>query len=181
VHELTGCERVVFSNTGTEAVMTAFRLARTVSGRRRIAHFKGAFHGFYDGVMAVGGGTQAVPMVPGITPAQVEDVLVLDYGTAASLAALDEAGPSLAGVMVEPVQSRNPDLQPREFLRQLRGICDRHGIALIFDELVNGFRVHPGGAQAHFGVEADIVTYGKMVGGGMPISIIAAAPASLML
>ncbi|MDB5371068.1 MAG: amino acid adenylation protein, partial [Roseomonas sp.] len=173
VSELTGCERVVFSNTGSEAVMTAFRLARTVTGRRRIAHFKSAFHGFYDGVMAVGGQGGAVPMVPGIVPAQVEDVMVLDYGSPEALLAIEAAAGSLAGVLVEPVQSRNPELQPLAFLQELRRITERHGIALIFDEMVTGFRIHPGGAQAHFGITADIVTYGKMAGGGMPVSIVA--------
>jgi amino acid adenylation domain-containing protein len=173
VHELTGCERVVFSNTGTEAVMTAFRLARTVTGRRRIVHFKSAFHGFYDGVMAYGAAAGATPMVPGIVQSQVDDVLVLEYGSEAALRTIAAEADTLAGVLVEPVQSRNPDLQPREFLHALRQITEAHGIALIFDELINGFRIHPGGAQAHFGVRADIVTYGKMVGGGMPVSLIA--------
>jgi acyl transferase domain-containing protein/glutamate-1-semialdehyde aminotransferase/acyl carrier protein len=173
VHELTGCERVVFSNTGTEAVMTAFRLARTVTGRRRIVHFKSAFHGFYDGVMAYGSAAGAMPMVPGIVQSQVDDVLVLEYGSEAALRTIAAEAATLAGVMVEPVQSRNPDLQPREFLHALRQLTEAHGIALIFDEMVTGFRIHPGGAQAHFGVRADIVTYGKMVGGGLPISLIA--------
>ncbi|HEX4368389.1 MAG TPA: aminotransferase class III-fold pyridoxal phosphate-dependent enzyme, partial [Rhodopila sp.] len=173
VHELTGCERVVFSNTGTEAVMTAFRLARTVTGRRRVVHFKSAFHGFYDGVMAFGSPAGAMPMVPGIVQSQVDDVLVLEYGSQAALDIIAAEAATLAGVMVEPVQSRNPDLQPREFLHALRQLTEAHGIALIFDELVTGFRIHPGGAQAHFGVTADIVTYGKMIGGGLPVSLIA--------
>ena len=173
VHELTGCERVVFSNTGTEAIMTAFRLARTVTGRRRIAHFKSAFHGFYDGVLAYHAANGATPMVPGIVQSQVDDVLVLEYGSDKALEQIAAEAGTLAGVLVEPVQSRNPDLQPREFLHALRRLTEQHGIALIFDELVNGFRIHPGGAQAHFGVRADIVTYGKMVGGGMPVSLIA--------
>ena len=173
VHELTGCERVVFSNTGTEAVMTAFRLARTVTGRRRVVHFKSAFHGFYDGVMAYGAAAGSAPMVPGIVQSQVDDVLVLEYGSEAALRTIAAEASTLAGVLVEPVQSRNPDLQPREFLHALRQLTEAHGIALIFDELINGFRIHPGGAQAHFGVRADIVTYGKMIGGGMPISVIA--------
>ncbi|HEV3457575.1 MAG TPA: aminotransferase class III-fold pyridoxal phosphate-dependent enzyme, partial [Thermoanaerobaculia bacterium] len=174
VQELTGVERVAFSNTGTEAIMTAFRLARAVTGRRRIAIFKGAFHGSYDGAMAVpaaGGGT--APMTPGILPEQVADVVVLDYGDDDALRRIAALAGELAGVLVEPVQSRNPDLQPREFLRQLRQLTERHGIALIFDEMINGFRVHPGGAQAYFGVRADLVTYGKALGGGMPISVIA--------
>ncbi|MDP5218853.1 amino acid adenylation domain-containing protein [Ruegeria sp. 2205SS24-7] len=171
--ELTGCERVAFSNTGTEAVMTAFRLARAVTGKPKIAIFKGSFHGSYDGAMAFGSPLGTMSASLGVLQNQIEDVIVLDYGTDAALDAIAAEADQLAGVLVEPVQSRNPDLQPRDFLHRLRQITEDRDIALVFDELITGFRCHPGGAQAHFGVTADIVTYGKVLGGGLPISAIA--------
>ena len=171
--ELTGCERVAFSNTGTEAVMTAFRLARAVTGKPKIALFRGAFHGSYDGAMAFGSPLGTMSASLGVLQNQVQDVIVLDYGSEAALEIIAAEADQLAGVLVEPVQSRNPDLQPREFLHRLRKMTEERDIALVFDELITGFRCHPGGAQAHFGVTADIVTYGKVLGGGLPISAIA--------
>ena len=171
--DLTGCERVAFSNTGTEAVMTAFRLARAVTGRSRMAIFRGSFHGSYDGVMAFGSPLGTMSASLGVVQNQVDDVTVLDYGSEAALEAIAAEADQLAGVLVEPVQSRNPDLQPRAFLHELRKLTAERGVTLIFDELITGFRCHPGGAQAYFGVMADIVTYGKVLGGGLPISAVA--------
>jgi natural product biosynthesis luciferase-like monooxygenase protein len=175
--QITGMERVTFCNSGTEAVMTALRLARTVTGRQKIALFAGSYHGHFDGTLAM---TQTsdeslnvVPIAPGITSNTVADVLVLDYGNPQSLEILEAHASELAAVLVEPVQSRRPDLQPREFLHQLRQLTRENGIALIFDEMITGFRIHPGGAQAWFGIDADIATYGKIVGGGMPIGVVA--------
>jgi len=173
VSELTGMERVVFSNTGTEAVMTCYRLARAVTGKKKIVIFKGGFHGSYDGVLGYPGVNGTLPAASGILQDLIQEVMVLEYGSDETLNVIEREAANIAGVMVEPVQSRNPDLQPKEFLHRLRTLTEQSNICLIFDELINGFRVHPGGAQAHFGVKADIVTYGKMVGGGMPISIIA--------
>jgi glutamate-1-semialdehyde-2,1-aminomutase len=175
--ELTGMERVTFSNTGTEAVMTAIRLARTVTDRNKIALFSGSYHGHFDGTLVkaqtTDGNPQAVPIALGVPPNIAADVLVLDYGNPQSLEVIKAHEPELAAVLVEPVQSSRPDLQPKTFLQQLRQLTKESGIALIFDEMVTGFRIHPGGAQAWFGVEADLATYGKIVGGGMPIGIIA--------
>ncbi|MGP1384403.1 MAG: aminotransferase class III-fold pyridoxal phosphate-dependent enzyme [Thainema sp.] len=177
IHELTGMERVTFAQSGTEAVMTALRLARTATGRTKIARFAQSYHGHFDGVLArsqsVGDGQQTVPLAPGIPSGMVEDVLVLEYGNLRSLQVLQDHAHELAAVLVEPVQSRRPDVQPRQFLHDLRQLTVDHGIALIFDEIITGFRIHPGGAQAWFGVEADIATYGKVLGGGMPIGVIA--------
>jgi glutamate-1-semialdehyde aminotransferase len=116
---------------------------------------------------------QAVPAALGIPASIAKDVLVLEYGNPQSLEVIKAYQQELATVLVEPVQSRCPELQPREFLGQLRQITQESGIALIFDEMVTGFRIHPGGAQAWFGVEADMATYSKIVGGGLPISLIA--------
>ena len=177
VSELTGMERATFCNSGTEAVMTALRLARARTGRTKVAIFAGSYHGHSDGTLAraqdVGGRPRSAPLAPGIPPRVVEDVLVLDYGSPRALEILREHGEELAAVLVEPVQSRHPELQPREFLHELRAWTREAGVVLIFDEMVTGFRVHPGGAQAWFGVEADLVTYGKIAGGGLPIGIVA--------
>jgi glutamate-1-semialdehyde 2,1-aminomutase len=177
VCELTGMERVAFSNTGTEAVMTAVRLARTVTGRNKIVIFSGSYHGHFDGTLAKAqiedGNPSVVPIAPGVISQFVEDVLVLDYGNPQSLEAIKSHAQELAAVLVEPVQSRRPNLQPKEFLEELRQLTEASGIALIFDEMITGFRIHPGGAQAWFGIKADIATYGKIVGGGMPIGVIA--------
>ncbi|OYU44521.1 MAG: non-ribosomal peptide synthetase, partial [Burkholderiales bacterium PBB4] len=175
--ELTGMERATFCNTGSEAVMAAMRLARTITGRNRIAYFTGDYHGMFEEVLVRGawvdGVYKAQPIAPGIPPSLVENMLVLDYADPASLEILRAHAHELAAVMIEPVQSRAPGLQPREFMHQVRAITKEAGTALIFDEVVTGFRCAPGGAQAYFGVEADLATYGKVIGGGMPIGVLA--------
>ncbi|PHB30015.1 hypothetical protein COE80_04900 [Bacillus pseudomycoides] len=178
ISELTGVDRVSFFNSGTEANMVALRLARAYTGKNKIVVFAGSFHGTFDGVLArakMGDSVEGscVPLAPGITQNSVKDVIVLDYNDPQSLQVIRDNADDLAAVLVEPVQSRRPDIQPREFLQELRKITLDKGIALIFDEIITGFRIHPGGAQKWFGVEADIVTYGKVVGGGMPIGIVA--------
>ncbi len=177
IYELTGMERVAFSNTGTEAVMSALRLARAATGHNKIVMFSDSYHGHFDGTLAkaetTDGNPRAVPEFPGVPPSIIEDVLVLDYGNSQSLEIIKAHEHELAAVVVEPVQSSRPDLQPKTFLQQLRQLTKESGITLIFDEMVTGFRIHPGGAQAWFGIEADIATYGKIVGGGLPIGIIA--------
>jgi amino acid adenylation domain-containing protein len=176
VCELTGHQRAAFCNTGSEAVMGALRIARTVTGRSLVAVFSGSYHGIFDEVIVRGTKRlRSIPAAPGIMPESVENVLVLDYGTAESMEILKQRAPELAGVLVEPVQSRRPDFQPTEFLRELRTVTEQAGCAYIWDEVITGFRVHPGGAQAEFGVKADIATYGKIVGGGLPIGVIAGA------
>lgn len=175
--QMTGNERVTFCNSGTEAVMTALRLARAVTRRSKIALFVGAYHGSFDGTLVrkitVDGEERSLPIAPGVTENIAKDTLVLDYGTPETLEILKNHVHSLAAVLVEPVQSRQPELQPQAFLQQLRQLTERAGTALIFDEIITGFRSHPGGAQAWFGVKADIVTYGKVVGGGLPIGVVA--------
>ncbi|MEW6367698.1 MAG: aminotransferase class III-fold pyridoxal phosphate-dependent enzyme [Acidobacteriota bacterium] len=174
IAELTGVERVAFFNSGTEAVMVALRLARTVTGRARVAIFSGSFHGSFDGILAIrGAGGRTLPMLPGSPAGIVADVIVLDYDDPASLDYVAAHGGELAAVLVEPVQSRHVEIQPRDFLHRLRELTAASGTALIFDEVITGFRIHPGGAQARFDVRADIVTYGKIIGGGLPIGIVA--------
>lgn len=173
VIEMTGTERVTFCNTGSEAVSTALRLARTVSGRLKVAIFAGAYHGNSEVILGVADADGVYPLAPGITQGMVNDLLVLNYGMPEALSTIRAHAGELAAVLVEPVQSRRPDLQPREFLHQLRALTQELGVALIFDEMITGFRIHPGGAQAHFGIHADLVVYGKIVGGGLPIGIVA--------
>jgi len=199
---LTGKDRVTFSNTGTEAVATALRVARAETGREKTACFIGSYHGHFDQVLNRVSGrelrrreivagkkpswlsvfrpflknrivTRAEPAHPGITAASARDVILLEYGDPRSLEILRKEAGRLAAVLVEPVQSRCLELQPRDFLHELRAITERSGTALIFDEMISGFRVAPGGAQEHFGVEADLATYGKIAGGGLPLSVIA--------
>jgi glutamate-1-semialdehyde aminotransferase len=175
--DLTGNERMTFCNTRSEAVMAAMRIARTVTGRNRIVYFAGDYHGQFDEVLARGavrdGVTRVFPIAPGIPAESIANITILDYGTKESLAWLEQHIHELAAVMVEPVQSRRPDFRPRQFLEAVRELTAKAGTAFIFDEIVTGFRVHPGGAQALFGIRADLVTYGKVVGGGMPIGILA--------
>ncbi|WP_310483752.1 aminotransferase class III-fold pyridoxal phosphate-dependent enzyme, partial [Chamaesiphon sp. VAR_48_metabat_403] len=172
--EFTGMERVAFCNTGSEAVMATLRLARTVTGRNLIATFNGDYHGTFDEVLyRQGPKHRTLPAAPGLMSEMFENLLVLDYGTPESLAILRERADELAGILVEPVRSRDPGFQPREFLQELRTLTTQSETALIFDEVVTGFRVHPGGAQAYFGIQADMATYGKVVGGGLPIGIVA--------
>ncbi|MEO8615082.1 MAG: amino acid adenylation domain-containing protein [Luteolibacter sp.] len=175
--ELTHMERATFCNTGSEAVMAAMRLARTITGRNRIAYFTGDYHGMFEEVLVRGawvdGVYKAQPIAPGIPQSLVENMLVLDYADPASLEILRAHAHELAAVMIEPVQSRAPGIQPREFMQAVRAITKASGTALIFDEVVTGFRCAPGGAQAYFGVEADMATYGKVIGGGMPIGVLA--------
>ncbi len=176
VCEMTGADRATFCNTGSEAVMAAMRAARTVTGRTKIVYFTGDYHGTFDEVLGrsngVGDARRAGPIAPGIPECMTDEIVILDYGTPETLDALRALAPTLAAVLVEPVQSRRPALQPAEFLREVRKITEDAGAALIFDEVITGFRIHPGGAQAHFGIKADLATYGKIVGGGLPIGIV---------
>ncbi len=174
VCELTGFDRVGLCNTGSEAVMAALRIARTVTGRSRIVLFTGSYHGTFDEVLVrAGRGGRGIPAAPGIQSGVFGDVQVLDYGTPQALDYLRTHAGELAAVLVEPVQSRRPDFQPRDFLHEVRAITAGADTCLIFDEVITGFRAHPGGAQALFGVRADLACYGKVIGGGFPVGVVA--------
>jgi amino acid adenylation domain-containing protein len=174
--EMTGMDRVLFCQSGSESVMTAMRLARLLRERSKIAVFRKSYHGHFDGVLgdraSTGEGTE--PVAPGILQNFVSDLLLLDYCEESALQAIAANADKLAAVLVEPIQSRMLDAQPREFLQRLRALTAKHGILLIFDEMITGFRSAPGGAQEIFGVEADLVTYGKTIGGGVPMAALAA-------
>ncbi|MFI0908671.1 MupA/Atu3671 family FMN-dependent luciferase-like monooxygenase [Streptomyces sioyaensis] len=175
--ELTGLERVAFANSGTEANSAAIRLARAATGRDKIVSFLGAYHGHADNVLGRPSGTGAervtAPVARGIPHSAVSDLLVLDYGSDAALEAIERHAAEIAAVVVEPVQSRHPSLQPVEFVRKLRELTRRHGIVLLFDEMLTGFRPALRGAQELYGVTPDLATYGKLLGGGFPIGAIA--------
>lgn len=174
VCEFTGTDRAALCNTGSEAVLGAIRIARTVTGRSLIVAFSGSYHGIVDEVIVRGTKMlKSFPAAPGIMPEAVQNMLILDYGTDESLQIIRERAHELAAVLVEPVQSRRPEFQPVAFLKEVREITEQAGTTLIFDEVITGFRMHPGGAQALFGIQADLGTYGKVVGGGLSIGVIA--------
>ncbi len=172
--KMTGVERVAFYNSGTEADMVACRVARAVSGKKKIVVFAGSYHGTFDGILGLPGidPEKTIPLAPGVMESMVEDLYVLDYGTEASLNFIENHADEIAGVLVETVQSRRPDFTPRDFIHKLRKITQDNRCALIFDEVITGFRIMNGGAQKWYGVQADIVTYGKIIGGGMPIGVV---------
>lgn len=172
--EFTGFDRSALCNTGSEAVLGAMRIARTVTGRSLIVAFTGSYHGIVDEVIVRGSKKhKTFPAAPGIMPEAVQNMLILDYGTEESLQIIKARAHELAAVLVEPLQSRRPDFLPVEFLKEIRVITENSGTALIFDEVISGFRFHPGGIQAMFGIKADLGTYGKVAGGGISIGIIA--------
>ena len=175
--DFTGHERVNFVTTGSEAVMAAIRAARTVTGRDKIAFFAGDYHGIFDEVLArpvqSGGQTRALPVAPGIPVESVGRVLILDYEDPGCLGILQSEAHDLAAVIVEPVQSRRLDRQPSEILKTVREITAHNGTALIFDEVITGFRLAPGGAQEWYGIQADLAAYGKTISGGFPLSAVA--------
>ena len=167
IARMTGMDRVTYCNTGAESVMVALRLARAVTGRNKIVVFAGSYHGSGDATIP------GLGFVLGVTPGAIQDTIVLEYCADASLERIAELGDQLAAVLVEPMQGRQLWLQPAGFLKELRRITAEHGTALIFDEVMLGFRIHQGGCQAHFGIKADLATYGKILGGGMPIGVVA--------
>ncbi|SDN01108.1 amino acid adenylation domain-containing protein [Daejeonella rubra] len=172
--EFTNTDRSALCSTGSEAVLGTMRIARTVTGRSLIVAFSGSYHGVFDEVIIRGTKTfRSIPAAPGIMPEAVQNMLILDYGTDESLRIIQERGNEIAAVLVEPVQSRRPEFQPIEFLKKLRVITEKSESVLIFDEVITGFRMHPGGAQALFGIQPDISSYGKVIGGGLPIGAIA--------
>lgn len=172
--EITGHDRALFTQSGTEAVMFAVRIARAATGRKKIALFDGAFHGLSDAVAATKDlNGNSFPVAPGILQEFADQIIVLDYGDMASLDAIEAQADFIAAVLVEPVQSRHPYKQPVEFLKALRQLTIEKSIPLILDEMITGFRVCPRGAQGRFGIQADIATYGKIPGGGLPTGVIA--------
>ncbi len=172
--ELTGNQRMAFSNTGSEAVLGCTRLARNKTGRDLIVMFNGDYHGILDEVLSKGNKKlKSFPAATGIPKNHVGNTLILEYGTDEALEIIRQRIDEIAAILVEPVQSRRPELQPREFLQALARMTKDQPTALIFDEVITGLRIGYGGAQEFFGVKADLAAYGKVVGGGMPIGVLA--------
>ena len=174
VCRMTGLEMVRMVNSGTEAVMSALRLARGATGRGKIIKFAGCYHGHSDAMLVKAGSgalTGGAPDSAGVPADIAADTLTASYNDLASVEALLLANPAqVAAVIVEPVAANMGVVPPQPgFLQGLRQLCDQHGSLLIFDEVITGFRLAPGGAQEYFGVRADLVTYGKIIGGGMPV------------
>jgi glutamate-1-semialdehyde 2,1-aminomutase len=167
-------ERVRFVNSGTEAAMSAIRVARAATGRERVIKFEGCYHGHADAfLVAAGSGalTLGVPTSPGVTRASVADTLVASYNDLDSVQRLlDGNRGQVAAVIVEPIAGNMGVVPPADgFLRALREVCSASGALLIFDEVISGFRAAPGGAQAVYRVRPDLTCLGKIIGGGLPV------------
>jgi glutamate-1-semialdehyde 2,1-aminomutase len=167
-------EQVRLCNSGTEATMSALRLARGFTGRDRIVKFEGCYHGHSDGLLVKAGSgalTFGVPSSPGVPAEFAKLTLTATYNDPGSVEALFRAQPrAIAALIVEPVAGNMNCVPPAPgFLQGLRTLCDRYGALLVFDEVMTGFRVHPGGATARYGVQPDLVTLGKIIGGGLPV------------
>lgn len=164
------CERVRFMNSGTEATSTAVRLARGATGRARVVIFEGNFHGATDALLAAGGSgvaTLGIPGTAGVPPEAVANTMVVPYGS------VPEIGDDVAAVIVEPIAANMGVVEPAPgFLEGLRAACDRSGALLVFDEVITGFRLGPGGAQERVGVRPDLTCFGKVIGGGLPIGAV---------
>lgn len=167
-------EQVRLVSSGTEATMSAIRLARGFTGRSRIVKFEGCYHGHADALLVKAGSgalTFGQPSSAGVPPEVTAHTMALDYNDVVGLGrAFDELGAQIAAVIVEPVAGNMNLILPRpEFLAAIRELCTRHDALLIFDEVMTGFRVHRGGAQALYGIRPDLTTLGKIVGGGLPL------------
>lgn len=161
-------------NSGTEATMSAIRLARGATGRSKIVKFEGCYHGHGDSFLVKAGSgalTFGVPTSPGVPKASADLTLTLPYNDLTAAQTLfAEHGADIAGLIIEPVAGNMNCIAPKGgYLQGLRDLCTRHGALLIFDEVMTGFRVALGGAQAYYGVKPDLTTFGKIIGGGMPV------------
>ncbi len=161
-------------SSGTEACMSAIRLARGFTGRNKIIKFEGHYHGHADPFLVKAGSGMAtfnIQTVPGVTPGVSQDTLIAAYNDLAGVQQLVSAHPGvIAAIIVEPVAGNMGCILPEPgFLEGLRAICDREGIVFVLDEVMTGFRLAPGGAQERLGINADLITYGKIIGGGLPV------------
>ena len=171
-------DQIRFVNSGTEACMSAVRLARGATGREKIIKFAGCYHGHSDAFLIQAGSgavTFGAPSSPGVTQGTAQDTLLAPYNNLAAVEELFQQLPeSIAAIIIEPVAGNMGCVPPKSgFLEGLRSLCDQYGALLIFDEVMTGFRLAPGGAQEYLGIRADIVTYGKVLGGGLPVGAFA--------
>ena len=167
-------EMVRMVNSGTEATMSAVRLARGFTGRSVVMKFAGCYHGHVDSLLVQAGSgalTHGVPSSPGVPEGCTQDTLALEYNDVDQLThTFDERGDEIACVILEPVVGNMGVVVPSaEFLKSCRELCDQYGAVLIFDEVMTGFRVAFGGAQERFAVRPDLTTLGKIIGGGLPV------------
>ena len=172
-------DQIRFVNSGTEACMSAIRLARGYTGKDKIIKFAGCYHGHSDSfLIAAGSGavTFGTPNSPGVTQGTAKDTLLAKYNDLQNVEALIQANQNeIAAIIIEPVAGNMGCILPqRGFLEGLRNLCDEHNILLIFDEVMTGFRLAKGGVQELYGVDADIVCFGKVIGGGLPVGAYAA-------
>ncbi len=175
VDRAPGADVVRLVNSGTEACMTAIRVARGATGRDKIIKFEGCYHGHSDSfLIAAGSGatTLGVPNSPGVTKGTAKDTLLARFNDIASVEKLfDENKGEVAAIILEPVCGNTGCLPPQDdFLQKLRALCDDHGVVLIFDEVMTGFRIAKGGAAERYGITPDMYTFGKVVGGGFPLA-----------
>ncbi|WP_338376228.1 glutamate-1-semialdehyde 2,1-aminomutase [uncultured Flavobacterium sp.] len=172
-------DKIRFVNSGTEACMSAVRLARGYTKRDKIIKFAGCYHGHSDSFLIQAGSgaiTFGLPNSPGVTKGTAKDTLLANYNDIENVKALFEANKNeIAAIIIEPVAGNMGCIPPKEgFLQSLRNLCDADGTMLIFDEVMTGFRLAKGGAQELFGIKADIVCFGKVIGGGLPVGAFAA-------
>jgi glutamate-1-semialdehyde 2,1-aminomutase len=172
-------DKIRFVSSGTEACMSAIRLARGFTKREKIIKFAGCYHGHSDSfLIAAGSGasTFGVPNSPGVTQGTAKDTLLANYNDIESVKALFEANPTdISAIIIEPVAGNMGCILPKPgFLKDIRNLCDQYGAMFIFDEVMTGFRLAKGGVQELYGVNADIVCFGKVIGGGLPVGAFAA-------
>ena len=172
-------DKIRFVNSGTEACMSAVRLARGFTGRDKIIKFAGCYHGHSDSFLIQAGSgavTFGSPNSPGVTAGTAQDTLLAEYNNPDQVEKIFKANHGqVAAIIIEPVAGNMGCIPPAEgFLQKLRNLCDAHGALLIFDEVMTGFRLAPGGVQELMGIKADIVTFGKVIGGGLPVGAFAA-------
>ncbi len=172
-------DKIRFVNSGTEACMSAIRLARGFTGRDKIIKFAGCYHGHSDSFLIQAGSgavTFGSPNSPGVTQGTAKDTLLAQYNDLQNVTTLFEANPGeIAAIIIEPVAGNMGCIPPADgFLQGLRQLCDDHGTLLLFDEVMTGFRLAKGGAQELFDIKADIVAFGKVIGGGLPVGAFAA-------
>lgn len=187
VERISFIDQVRFMNSGTEAVMTAIRLARGATGKNKIIKFNGCYHGHMDQMLikagsGLAGNVETEASSSGVTPSTANDTIVCELGDLDQVRNAFKNSDDIAAIFIEPLPANNGLLpQTEEFLQGLREICDQNGAMLVFDEVISGFRMSFGGMSQLLGIDPDIVTYGKVIGGGFPVGAVAGKKAVMEL